>query len=100
MRIARPSLISLFLVVVTNLVFSQNPFQPKHPQLAQSYGDAPLAFELNQGQAPADIQFLSHSFGSSVEFGADRAVFTLAKKDRGSPHSITFQWLSTGKPAN
>ena len=100
MRIARPSLISLFLLVVTNLVFSQNTFQPKHPQLAQSYGDAPLAFELNQGQAPADIQFLSHSFGSSVEFGAARAVFTLAKKDQGSPHSITFQWLGTGKPAN
>jgi hypothetical protein len=87
MHCARLILISSFLLSFANFALSQTNDLTHRPQLARSYGDTPLAFELNQGQAPAEIQFLSHSTGSSVELGTDRAVFTLSQKDMGNPHS-------------
>lgn len=97
MRCAHLILISSFLLSFANFAFSQTNDVTHRPQLARSYGDTPLAFELNQGQAAAGIQFLSHGAGSTVELGADRAIFTLAQKDQGNPHSVTFQWLGASQ---
>src|ERR1700691_1093373 len=75
------SLILASLLHFTGLLLSQvsqSQASPSDkPQLLNSYGDTPLSFEFNEGQAPAGVQFLSHSAGSSVELGADRAVLTL-----------------------
>lgn len=103
MRTARPIPISLFFLIasllVTSLLFSQSKPLPHGPQPARSYGDIPLAFELNQGQAPAEVQFLMHSAASTVALAGDRAIFTLFQRDQES-HSIIFQWLGTREQAN
>jgi hypothetical protein len=95
MRTSRPIPALLFvLFFVTSLLSSQVNTQPRGAQLAKSYGDIPLAFESNVGQAPAGVDFLSHSSGASVELAGPRAIFTLSQQDPASPHSVTFEWLA------
>src|SRR5258708_13932450 len=99
MCISRPFLASLFFLLVTSLLYSQVNTQPRGVQPAKSYGDIPLAFETNLGQAPAGVDFLSHSAGGSVELAGTRAVFTLSQQNAASPHSVTFQWMAAHGPA-
>jgi hypothetical protein len=59
------------------------------PSAAQHYGDLPLAFEPNRGQAAAPIQFLSHSTGQLVLLERNQAVLRVAtrplQKDAKNP---------------
>jgi len=99
MRNSRPILASLVFLLLTSLLYSQVNRQPRGAQPVKSYGDIPLAFESNVGQAPAGIDFLSHSAGAIVELAGPRAIFTLSQQNAPSPHSITFQWMAAGGTA-
>jgi hypothetical protein len=44
-----------------------------------SYGQLPLAFELNQGQVDSAVEFLAHSAGASVFLTRDSAALRLTK---------------------
>jgi hypothetical protein len=99
MRNSRPILASLVFLLLTSLLYSQVNTQPRGAQPVKSYGDIPLAFESNVGQAPVGIDFLSHSAGAIVELAGPRAIFTLSQQNAASPHGVTFQWLATHVPA-
>jgi hypothetical protein len=53
------------------------------PSAAQQYGDLPLAFEPNHGQAGDPVQFLSHSTGQLLLLEQNQAVLRLVAK----PHA-------------
>jgi hypothetical protein len=53
------------------------PADPK--QIQESYGRLPLAFEANQGQADARVQFLSHGSGYSLALAATEAVLSFQR---------------------
>ena len=46
-------------------------------RILDSYGKLPLSFEANNGQADAQVKFLSHTSGYSLFLTADEAVLTL-----------------------
>src|SRR3989442_3788839 len=50
---------------------------PSHGQ--ESYGDLPLLFELNQGQADRRVRFLSRSGGCSLFFTDKEVLLSLAQ---------------------
>ena len=100
MRVARPIAIPLFFLLITSLLFSQNTPLQHSPQPTGPFGDTPLAFELNQGQAAPEVEFLTHSTGSSVALSGDRATFSLFQKGQSSARIVTFQWLGAREKLN
>jgi hypothetical protein len=46
-------------------------------QVSESYGRLPLSFEVNRGQAPASVRFISRARGSSLYLTSDEAVLVL-----------------------
>ncbi len=52
------------------------------PSAAQHYGDLPLAFEPNRGQAGDPVQFLSHSTGHLLLLEQNQAVLRVVAKPR------------------
>ena len=52
------------------------------PSAAQHYGDLPLAFEPNRGQAGDPVQFLSHSTGQLLLLEKNQAVLRVVAKPR------------------
>jgi hypothetical protein len=52
------------------------------PSAAQHYGDLPLAFEPNRGQAGDPVQFLSHSTGQLLLLEQNQAVLRVVAKPR------------------
>jgi len=93
----RACLLSLFLNVTASFLFSQSNPVPATNQIAgavsplsasqahpksqsrilHSYGKLPLSFEPNQGQADAQVKFLSRTSGYSLFLTGDEAVLTL-----------------------
>ncbi|HTC19734.1 MAG TPA: SBBP repeat-containing protein, partial [bacterium] len=53
------------------------PYRPVH--LAQNYGQLPLAFEPNQGQADSQVQFLARGRGYNLFITPQEAVLVLKK---------------------
>lgn len=51
---------------------------------AQEYGDLPLSFEPNRGQADPGIEFLSHGKGYAFLLSRDCAVLRLGAKEDGN----------------
>ncbi len=99
MRISRPIPASLFFLLLTSLLYAQVDMQQRAAQSDKSYGEIPLAFESNVGQAPAGVDFLSHSSGASVALAGTRAIFTLSQQNAASPQGIAFQWMAAHVPA-
>jgi hypothetical protein len=54
------------------------------PSAAASYGQLPLAFEPNQGQAAAPADFLAHGSGYTLLLNANQATLGL---QRAAPQS-------------
>ena len=52
------------------------------PSVAQHYGDLPLAFEPNRGQAGDPVQFLSHSTGQLLLLEQNQAVLRVVANPR------------------
>jgi len=57
------------------------------PRMLRSYGNLPLSFEVNEGQADSRVKFLSHAGGSSLHLTQTGAILTLRRnptsKERG-----------------
>jgi hypothetical protein len=52
------------------------PAAPDQAQFREEYGQLPLSFEANQGQADARVQFLAHGSGYSLALTAGAAVLS------------------------
>lgn len=50
-------------------------------RIARSYGEIPLSFEINQGQADAQVSFLSRGAGYSILFKDREAVLLLTRSN-------------------
>jgi hypothetical protein len=50
---------------------------PSAAALQAAYGQLPLAFEVNQGQAPAGVDFVSHGNGYTLSLTPTTAVLAL-----------------------
>jgi hypothetical protein len=55
---------------------------------ASAYGQLPLAFEANQGQAPAGIDYVANGSGSSLDLTSQAAVLTLGQGAASSALSL------------
>src|SRR5215471_5582702 len=51
---------------------------PSSAAAATAYGQLPLAFEVNQGQAPAPVDFLARGNGYTLDLTAQQAHLDLA----------------------
>jgi hypothetical protein len=64
------------------------PFPANLNRLASAYGNLPQAFELNRGQAAADVQFLSRGKGYTLFLRGGEAVLSLQKPGVRSRKSV------------
>lgn len=64
---------------------SASPVAQSAPSVAAHYGELPLFFEPNRGQANAQVRFLSRSAGQLVLLEQDQAVLLLAGTKQGDP---------------
>jgi hypothetical protein len=53
------------------------------PSVAANYGNLPLSFEANQGQADSRVRFISHGSGYSLFLTDTAAVLALSKPEPG-----------------
>jgi hypothetical protein len=79
----RVLLIALLTVSSTTSLAARNrtsaaPSASKNPTAAH-YGDLPLSFEANQGQADQRVEFLARTGGYSIFLTADGAVLSFGK---------------------
>jgi hypothetical protein len=56
--------------------------------LVSNYGKLPLAFEVNEGQTDARVQFLSHGRGYALFLTRDEAVLTLEKSRQNADREV------------
>ena len=63
--------------------------RPGHVNAA--YGQLPLSFEANQGQADAQVNFLSRGSGYTLFLTPDAAVMDLQQRARGTTPSLRMQ---------
>ena len=80
------------LVVLTALftVEKKNNVVPIRPDnLSQTYGQLPMSFERNEGQAPPTVGFLSRGNGYSLFLMGDEALLVLGKSKTSEPHTFT-----------
>jgi hypothetical protein len=90
--------VNLFLA---QILFAQTQINPSHasvnsPQRVTrpSAMQVPLMFEQNRGQAPGQIQFLSHSGPLNLALTDHEAILNLSKlDDSGQNVSLSFSWL-------
>src|SRR5580698_599104 len=73
------TLLAALLLVCLPLAFGQET--SSGAQLAKNYGNLPLSFEANQGQAGAKVRFLSRGNGYSLLLTDSAAVLALTKHD-------------------
>jgi hypothetical protein len=83
---------SIVLCSVTSIAWSQVPRQ--HAKAA-SYGNLPLLFETNQGQADPSVQAIAHGQGYTLFLRSGEAVFTLPA---GSGNSVLRMQLVGANP--
>jgi hypothetical protein len=63
---------------------------PSTAALTSAYGQLPLAFEANQGQAARGVNYLAHGSGYTLDLSAQQAVLNLDGKGT-SPTTLTMQ---------
>ena len=76
-------------LLFTSLAYTQTNM----PRPAIDYGATPLFFEVNHGQAPAGIDFISRGSGPTLELRGDRATFAFSQSGQGFVQ-VTLQWLN------
>src|SRR5262249_25111689 len=54
---------------------------PSSALLRKDFGQLPLNFEPNRGQANGEVKFLSHGSGYTLFLTGDEAVFTTSSQD-------------------
>ena len=73
------TLLAALLLACLPFVFGQET--TSRAQLAENYGNLPLSFEANQGQADAKVRFLSRGNGYSLLLTDSSAVLALTRND-------------------
>ena len=83
----------LVLLVLTCGSYAQ-PVKPK--VLDSRYGNVPLSFELNRGQAPEGVQFLARDARSELHLTANEAILFVNSGDgsRSQAQRLTLKWLA------
>jgi hypothetical protein len=69
------TLLALCLIALAHSALAETPAPAA---AARSYGSLPLTFEINQGQAPASAQYLSHGQGYSLLLSPGEITLSLA----------------------
>lgn len=72
---------------------------PSASALAASYGQLRLAFEANQGQAPASVDYLAHGSGYTLALAADQAVLSLGQGTGGATLGVSLVGAKPAAPA-
>jgi hypothetical protein len=62
---------------------------PSTVALAANYGQLPLAFEVNEGQAAAGIDYLAHGSGYTLDLSSQQAVLNLSGQPAGGTAPAT-----------
>src|SRR5262245_462684 len=86
--------LTIVIAVVAWLLATTSLFQPIYratilprlesgteSRLISAYGNLPLQFEANQGQAPAGVKFISRGSSYNVHFKSDEAILSLRKSE-------------------
>src|SRR5437016_5245008 len=71
--------------------------QPVKPKVLDSrYGNVPLSFELNRGQAPEGVQYLARDARSELLLTADEAILFVnsGSGPRAQAQRLTLKWLA------
>jgi hypothetical protein len=69
------------------------------PALPTGYGQLPLAFQANQGQAPATVNYVAQGGGYSVDLTAQQAVVALSPADPAAGTTLTMKLLGANPSA-
>ena len=79
--------VPIVLLSVMTAAGAQNAAPPGSPraQLLRNYGDLPLSFEQNQGQADSRVRFLSRGNGYALFLAPNEAVLSLAGTESAEP---------------
>src|SRR5580698_10226490 len=86
----------LLSFLLAQLVFSQTASPQHRPSIADpAYGSAPLVFERNLGQAPGEIQFLSHSGAASVALMNNRVLLAIPAGTSTAQQVIGLSWAKS-----
>ena len=86
----------LLTFLLAQPVLSQTASPQHRPSIADSaYGSAPLVFERNLGQAPGEIQFLSHSGAASVALMKNRVLLAIPAGTSAAQQVVGFSWAKS-----
>jgi hypothetical protein len=72
---------------------------PSVSTLQAGYGNLPLAFEANQGQAPAGVDYLTHGSGYTLSLTSHGAVLGLGKGSVGMALGLILEGANPAAPA-
>ena len=70
------------LIILSCMLFASTAFAA--PSLDRTYGNIPLAFTVNEGQAPASIRFTARGSGCGMVFSPSGTTFLLSRETAGS----------------
>jgi hypothetical protein len=74
------------------------PHKALQAEIKQAYGKLPLSFEVNQGQADADVKFLSRGNGYSLFLTNNEAVLAL-KSNKENSNVLRMQLIDSNPKA-
>ena len=72
-----------FLLGTISFLFSV-PVSEAAPSVDSTYGNIPLAFTVNEGQAPSSIRFTARGSGCGMAFSSSGTTFLLSRETAGS----------------
>jgi beta-propeller repeat-containing protein len=101
-RTLRPLACGGLLILWASVGFASGPAtkpmtgvpQAARPPVLRTYGNLPLSFEVNQGQADSSVRFLSRAGGSSLYLSDTEATLSLRRnstsprRSRGKPWDV------------
>ncbi len=97
MRTAYLSLFTYVNFLVLFVLTCGSYAQPVKPKILDPrYGNVPLSFELNRGQAPEGVQFLARDARSELQLTADEAILFVnsGAGPRSQAQRLTLKWLA------
>src|SRR5260221_10196535 len=84
-----PALVSCRrLLVLLALVTAANGATKPHPELIAGYGQLPIYFEANRGQADSQVQFLARGQGYTFLLSPTKAVMALNRPEASERRSV------------
>ena len=74
----------IYLVFMFSFSFGISPLFASPAQVADYYGNIPLAFTVNQGQTDSQVRFTASGSGCSMFFTPSKTVFVLSRETSAS----------------